>query len=105
MLESDAKRNTGTLHNELLIPFAGLRNYLDASVYYMGYYAYLWSSSPYSASNPNSRSLYLNVDGHLNMLSNLRTNAISVRCFYDFYKPYTQSFTLTFLNDGVKVRS
>jgi len=96
MLESDAKRNTGTLHNELLIPFAGLRDYNDASVYNMGYYANLWSSSHRSASSPNSRYLYLNVDGNLSMYHLYSAYATSVRCFYDSYQPFTQSFILSF---------
>jgi hypothetical protein len=62
----------------------------------MGYYASLWSSTPHSASYPYSRSLYLNVDGYLNMDYYGRANALSVRCFYDSYQPFTQSFTLTF---------
>ena len=86
------------LHSDLYIPFAGLRNYLSAPVYNMGNYANLWSSSPYSASNPNSRYLYLKVDGYLNMSSNRRANALSVRCFYDSYQPFPQSLTLSFMS-------
>ena len=96
MLESDAKRNTGTLHNELLIPFAGLRYYDVASVYNMGYYAGLWSSSPDSASSPYSQNLFLNVNGFFDVCYYDRARALSVRCFYDSYQPFTQSFTLSF---------
>ena len=96
MLDADGKRNTETLHNELLIPFAGLRYSYDALVSEMGYYAYLWSSSPHSAYNPDSRYLYLYVHGGLDMYDDYRATARSVRCFYDSYQPFTQSFTLTF---------
>lgn len=96
MLNADRKRNKDTLRDKLLIPFAGYRNYYDASVDFMGYDASLWSSSPYSASGPYSRDLYLTVGGGLNMGSYHRANALSVRCFYDSYQPFTQSFTLTF---------
>lgn len=62
----------------------------------MGNYAHLWSSSPYSASYPYSRTLNLDVDGGLGMYGYDRAGALSVRCFYDSYQPFTQSFTLTF---------
>ena len=84
------------IHTKLLIPFAGFRDYTDASVYRMGDYAYLWSSSPVSASTPYSRSLYLGVGGGLGVSYYRRATALSVRCFYDSYQPFTQSFTLTF---------
>ena len=96
MLNADGKRNTGTLHNELLIPVAGYRGSPGVSVYGMGSYGELWSSSPYSASDPKSRILFLNVHGSLNMSNVSRADALSVRCFYDSYQPFTQSFTLTF---------
>ena len=76
------------LHSDLYIPFAGPRYYRDASVYNMGRYAGLWSSSPYSAPGPFSRSLDLNVDGYLGMSTSSRANSISVRCFYDKYETY-----------------
>ena len=84
------------MHTGLNIPFAGSRNYYYASVNNMGSYAYLWSSSPYSASNPFPRYIYLNVDGYLGMDYSTRAYANSVRCFYDSYQPFTQSFTLSF---------
>ena len=96
MLNADGKRNKDTLRDKLLIPFAGLRDYFDASVYFMGDYAYLWSSSPASASGPFSRGLGLGVDGYLGVGDGHRADALSVRCFYDAYQPFTQSFTLTF---------
>ena len=96
MLNAGGKRNTGTLHNELLIPFAGLRNYTDASVYGMGGNASLWSSSPFSASYPASQGLNLYIGGYLAISSFYRAYALSVRCFYDSYQPFTQSFTLSF---------
>ena len=90
MLSADGKRNTDTLRDKLLIPFAGLRRYYDASVYDMGDLAYLWSSSPASASDTYSRDLYLDVDGYLDVRGDGRAKALSVRCFYDSYQPFTQ---------------
>ena len=96
MLNADGKRNKDTLHDKLLIPFAGLRS-AYASVDYVGYYARFWSSSPGSASIPNSPYLNFDVGGLLIMGSDRRDNAFSVRCFYDSYQPFTQSFTLSFM--------
>ena len=103
MLNADGKRNKDTLRDKLLIPFAGFRYYYDASVYNMGIDAYLWSSSPYSASSPGSRYLTLDVVGGLSMDDDYRANAVSVRCFYDSYQHFPQSFTLSFISDGEKV--
>ena len=97
MLNADGKRNKDTLRDKLLIPFAGYRIYDDASVSSMGIYADLWSSSPYSAYNPDSRGLNLSVGGDLGLGYDGRANANSVRCFYDSYQPFTQSFTLSFM--------
>jgi hypothetical protein len=84
------------LHSDLYIPFAGSRDYDYVSVYGMGGNAWLWSSSPSSASDPFSRGLYLYVGGYLDRGDYSRANAFSVRCFYDFYQPFIQSFTLSF---------
>ena len=96
------------MHNQLKIPFAGSRDYYDASVENLGYYADLWTSSPYHSSysyiRPYSRHFGL-YEGGIDGDNYIRAQGNSVRCFYDFYQPFTQSFTLTFLNDGVKVRS
>ena len=69
----------------------------------MGYNANLWSSSPYSASNPYSRYLNLFVDGYLDMDYYHRAHALSVRCFYDSYQPFTQSFTIELDANGGEV--
>lgn len=72
----------------------------------MGSIANLWSSSPYSASYPSSRDLYLNVDDNLGMINSYRAYAYSVRCFYDSYQPLTQSFSLSLLDEsGVEIVS
>ena len=86
--------NASNIHTQLKIPFAGSRYYDNASVNNLGINAILWSSSPYSASNPNSRRLYLDVGGGLHMDYSRRAHASSVRCFYDFYQPYTEPSTL-----------
>lgn len=88
------------MHSQLKIPFAGLRYYNVASVDDMGYGAYLWSSSPYSASDPHSQRLYLIVEDDLSTEESKRANAYSVRCFYDSYQPYAQSFTLRLHANG-----
>lgn len=83
------------------IPFAGYRFPLDASLYDQGEWSNLWSSSPYSASNPLSRRFYL-TPGNLyaNDLSN-RTYANPVRCFSNEYIPETASLTLNSDNEVV----
>ena len=60
----------------------------------MGSYALLWSSSPSSASGPYSPHLGLGVDGYLGQDYDGRADGLSVRCFYDFYQPYTEPLTL-----------
>lgn len=82
------------MHSQLKIPFAGLRNYNDALAF-LGGNALLWSSSPKSASDPSSRNLNLSVNGELGVDYDNRATADSVRCFYDSYQPYAQSYTLT----------
>ena len=97
MLQADSKRNTGTLNNELLIPFAGLRNGADASVRGLGYYAYLWLSSNLYTPYPGSRRLYMGVlNDSLNISYNIRAHGHNVRCIYNSYDAYSQSSTLSF---------
>ena len=94
------------MHSQLKIPFAGYRSANDASVYELGNSADLWSSSPNSASSPYSRRLYLGVDDDMFFYHYAsRDDARSVRCFYDKYEAYPSTFMVTFLNDGVEVRS
>ena len=90
------------IHNKLLVPFAGRRRgFLAVPVHHMGSRVYLWSSSPNSASDPYSRCLNLEVDGSRNVNNDSRVWAYSIRCFYNYYQPYPQSFTLTFaVSDG-----
>ena len=54
--------NASEIHSRLLIPYAGWRGNADALVGNLGFYTILWSSSPTSASDPNSRSFYLRDD-------------------------------------------
>ena len=84
--------NRETFREKLYIPYAGDRAYNTASPS-QGYYAHLWSSSPYGS---YSRNLFLNKNTVL-MDTNYRANAYSVRCFYDFSSTVSQSFTLSFM--------
>ena len=83
------------MHTGLNIPFAGFRSPYSVSVYDMGVQARLWSSSPGSYSDPYSRYLSL-VNDDLAMYNLYRADGKSVRCFYDSYQPFTQSFTISF---------
>ena len=85
--------DASAIHNDLLVPFAGYRNYNDAGVYSLGGNASLWSSSPYSAENSRSRYLYLYVGGKLSMDSYNRAGANSLRCIYDSYDTYTKAWS------------
>ncbi len=64
------------------IPFAGYRNYYDAKVYTVGYWAYLWSSSPY-VGNEDACSFYLGPGGASAYGISFRAGGSSVRCFKD----------------------
>ena len=79
------------IHSKLLVPFAGRRHYGNAGVYELGRYAYLWSSSPYSAGSPDSQYLYLGAGGSVDMSYDFRAYAFSVRCFHDSYQTYTKA--------------
>ena len=94
MTGSNNSEKATQLHSDLYIPFAGYRSCYNASLFSMGRFTYLWSSSSDSASTPYSRRLTMGVE--FGMDGNNRTDAYSVRCFYDSYQPFTQSFTLTF---------
>ena len=86
---SDSEKDV-QLHNLLYIPYAGFRNLIDAYVYDMWYYTYLWSSSPSSLNNDVS--WYYNIlDPTLinyYISRGSRADAYSIRCFYDKYETY-----------------
>ena len=90
--------NGSVMHNQLKIPFAGARSLREANTYNFGYYTHLWSSSPASASNSTSRYITIDLEfGWANMYYEMsRAEGFSVRCFYDKYEAYPQSFTLSF---------
>ena len=79
------------IRNELFIPYAGWRYYVDASVSNMGNAAYLWSSSPDPELSYNSRNFTTDVGGV--SLFNSRAFAFSVRCFYDSYDYFKSTVT------------
>ena len=87
------------IRSKLLIPFAGKTlNGVDTEI--LGAFAYLWSSSPYfetyNPTNTKSRLFHMNVNasGGPTMITLERRVATSVRCFYDFYQPYTPSSSI-----------
>ena len=88
------------IHNQLLIPFAGRRSY-DGEVEGLGDWWILWSSSP--VSNYDWWSFYLYYYGSLNKWDSYYGYGNSIRCFYDKYEIYPQSFNVSFLNDGENI--
>ena len=86
--------------NFFRLPFAGFRNYSNASIYDQGFNGYYWSSSPYSAGSDSARFLYLtssdvgaNSDGY-------RASGYSVRCFKDSYVAPPQPVEITYDPNG-----
>jgi hypothetical protein len=76
------------------IPFAGLRQYSDALLYRLRRDVYLWSSSPYSTTYPNSRTLYLNDSYVGAAIHNRRAYGFPVRCFSNDYMFTSPSMTI-----------
>lgn len=72
------------------MPFAGYRFYLDAKVFDVGYYAYLWSSSPF-VGDGYARLFYLDPDEAFADDYNGRANGFSLRCFKDSYLSFPSS--------------
>ena len=70
----------------MYIPFAGTRSSSSAKLNHQGSYAYLWSSSPVLATDPNSRDLYLSAD-YVDAADDIGRRAFGspVRCFSDDY--------------------
>jgi len=80
-------------------PFAGYRDYWDASLNVRGYGLY-WSSSPYGSDYPEyARSLYLDSSNLDADYYDNRAFGYSVRCFKDSYVAPT-TYTLTFDSQG-----
>ena len=89
------------MHNNLKIPFAGLRSRTNASMMNLGNYAFLFSSSPDSSSQPKSRRLWLDLNGNMKVDSFTdRADAYSIRCFYDVYDVYVVPQTVTYDANG-----
>ena len=80
--------------NYFKLPFAGNRNYSDASLNGQGSYGFYWSSSPYSASSDYVRYLSLNSSRVYANNSYNRANGFSVRCFKDSYVASPESSNL-----------
>lgn len=81
------------------LPFAGYRQYYDASLNGQESYGVYWSSSPYSADDPNFArclGLILSIVGANN--NNDRAFGYSVRCFKDTYE-VPSTYIVRFLDD------
>lgn len=85
--------NRQIFSEKLYIPYAGGRAYYNASPYSQGSTAFFWLSSP-----SDSYSLYLLLANHDSFLiqTQPRATGLPVRCFYNLYQSYNQSFTLSF---------
>lgn len=82
------------------MPFAGYRNYYDASLSNQGTYGDYWSSSPYGDGNPDYArriGLGMGVDASNGYY---RTNGYSVRCFKNSYVAPTISYSLELHANG-----
>ena len=91
--------STENARNKLLIPYAGHnRNGVDFEL--LGFSTHLWSSSPekykYSVDKDKSYllNLYISEYDYVSIIEFDRVVATPVRCFYDFYQPYTPSSTI-----------
>jgi hypothetical protein len=77
---SDSTKAT-KFRDDFLLPLAGGRNYVSpATVYYQGYYAYYWSSSP---DGPDARYLALGSSDVSAYYYSSRAFGFSLRCFLD----------------------
>ena len=85
--------------NYFHVPFAGLRDYTDASLKFQGSYGIYWSSSPKSPSSSDSRYMYFDPSDVTVDYDNFRVYGLSLRCFKDSYVAPI-SYTLTFDSQG-----
>ena len=77
------------------IPFAGLRNYSNASLNRQGSRGYYWSSSPYGSDYPNNARYLRLSSSNVNANNNsIRADGFSVRCFKDSFEVPTSSWTV-----------
>ena len=79
--------------NYFKLPFAGRRNYSDASLR-QGSFGYFWSSSPDSAGSNYARRLGLDSSNVYANNNSYRANGYSVRCFKDSYVASPESSNL-----------
>ena len=88
------------IHKNLLIPFAGYRQFDDAVVYNFWTWANVDTSSPHflvssQKVSTNSKWTSLSVTWTIGIWSAPRANAVSVRCIYDSYDSYTKASNLS----------
>ena len=89
--------------NYFKLPFAGSRNYLDASLGSQGSNGLYWSSSPNSASSNYARNLNLDSSNVGADYNSIRAYGGSVRCFKDSYVAPSISYTLELHANGGSV--
>ena len=75
--------NAAIFKNAFKLPFAGRRNYSDASLNLQGSYGFYCSSSPFSASSNLARFLLLDSSYVYADSIYSRADGVSVRCFKD----------------------
>ena len=76
------------------LPFAGGRNYSNASLSFQGFNGYYWSSSPNSAGSDSARLLGLDSSNVYADIYYYRALGFSVRCFKDSYVASPESSNL-----------
>ena len=82
------------------LPFAGIRDYSDASLSDQGSNGGYWSSSPDWASSKYARSLVLDSSSAYANYNDYRAYGYSVRCFKDSYVAPTISYSLELHANG-----
>ncbi len=84
------------------LPFAGYRDYYDASVHYQGDYGYYWSSSPVVDFDNTASFMNLSLYSFGSEWHVERAYGYSVRCFKNTYEAPTISYSLELhANSGV----
>jgi hypothetical protein len=91
--------NRAKFQDVFKLPFAGYRDYSNASLYRQGVFGQYWSSSPYLASSYSARSMRLESSSVNADYSNSRSGGNPVRCFKD-HPDAPATRTITFNENG-----
>ena len=92
-MEWTTGQKASILHDNLLIPFAGVRDNTNAMVSSLNEIAALRSSSPHWDEH-ESRAIGVS-DGRFDMAEGYRAAGASIRCFYNEYDEYIEPQTIT----------